>query len=93
MKPILYGLLFAGLAAPVLAQGLPGGGSFDQAVDQAAWAAEFNAADKDGDGRISREEALSANPNLGDHFDAIDADGDGFISPEEDRAMLDRGIK
>ncbi|MDZ5697503.1 EF-hand domain-containing protein [Chelativorans sp. M5D2P16] len=56
--------------------------------DEAAWQAEWDAADTDGDGRISREEAM-ANPNMTDAaFDEIDLDGDGYISPEEDKAAL-----
>ena len=41
--------------------------------------------DKDGDGRISREEA-SAAPRLAQHFDRIDTDHDGFLTKEELKA-------
>lgn len=53
-----------------------------------AYTVEFAAADTNGDGKLSKEEALLANPKLGDHFDKIDADGDGFITIAEDKAML-----
>lgn len=38
--------------------------------------------DKDGDGRISREEAQAA-PRLAKHFDEIDTNKDGYLSNEE----------
>lgn len=41
--------------------------------------------DKDGDGRISRDEAAAA-PRLAQRFDQIDADHDGFLTREELRA-------
>lgn len=58
--------------------------------DETAWKVEFSAADKDGDGKLSRDEAKAANSNITDEvFDKIDTNGDGFISPEEDKAMLE----
>ena len=45
----------------------------------------LRALDKDGDGRISREEAAAA-PRLAQHFDAIDADKDGFLTKDELKA-------
>jgi Ca2+-binding EF-hand superfamily protein len=41
--------------------------------------------DKDGDGRISREEAAAA-PRLAASFDQVDADHDGFLTKDELRA-------
>jgi Ca2+-binding EF-hand superfamily protein len=41
--------------------------------------------DKDGDGRISRDEAAVA-PRFAQHFDRMDADHDGFLTREELRA-------
>jgi Ca2+-binding EF-hand superfamily protein len=41
--------------------------------------------DKDGDGRISREEAQAA-PRLAAHFEEIDTNKDGFITPDEMKA-------
>jgi len=86
MKLIFSTLLMAaGLAAPVLAEN--GAAPFDEA----AWQAEFDRGDTDGDGKLSLEEAKAGNPNMTDEvFGQIDADGDGFISPEEDKAMLQR---
>ena len=91
MKSVLCIALIAAMATPAaLAQDSPPADATHKPFDAAAWSAEFNGADKDGDGKLSREEAASANPNLGNHFDTIDADGDGFITAEEDRAMLAR---
>src|SRR5512138_1592263 len=45
----------------------------------------LKALDKDGDGRISRDEAAAA-PRLAQNFDKIDADHDGFLTREELRA-------
>ena len=42
----------------------------------------LKAADKDGDGRISREEA-AALPHLAKNFDRLDTNKDGFISRDE----------
>lgn len=58
-------------------------------VETDAHTAEFTKADKDGDGKLSRDEAVAANPNVADEFSKIDTNGDGFITPEEDKAMLD----
>lgn len=58
-------------------------------LDEAAWQAEWDAGDTDGDGELSRAEAKAANSNMTDEvFDQIDTDGDGYISPEEDKAAL-----
>src|SRR2546423_970255 len=46
----------------------------------------IKAADTDGNGLISRDEA-KALPMIAKHFDEIDADGNGQISPEELRAF------
>jgi Ca2+-binding EF-hand superfamily protein len=42
----------------------------------------LKALDKDGDGKISREEAAAA-PHLAKNFDRIDTNHDGFITPDE----------
>ncbi len=45
------------------------------------------AADTNGDGMISREEAANL-PMLAKHFDAVDANRDGFITRDEMRAAF-----
>lgn len=50
---------------------------------------QFNAADKDGDGALTREEA--ANAGMGrivDNFDRIDTNHDGKVTRDEIRAMI-----
>ncbi len=43
----------------------------------------FKQLDKDGDGKLSREEANAAPPMLASRFDELDCDGDGFIAFDE----------
>ena len=49
----------------------------------------WKAADKNGDGKLSREEA-AALPRIAKHFDEIDANKDGFITPEELKAFHEK---
>lgn len=49
----------------------------------------FKAADKDGDGALTKEEAQAANlKRVVAHFDEIDANKDGKVSPEELKAFM-----
>ncbi|VVE40244.1 EF-hand domain-containing protein [Pandoraea terrigena] len=50
----------------------------------------FKAADKDGDGYLSRTETAAAEPFLDQHFDLIDANRDSKLSPAEIRAYFRR---
>jgi Ca2+-binding EF-hand superfamily protein len=45
--------------------------------------ARWKAADKNGDGALSREEAQASMPRLAGNFDKFDANGDGRIEPGE----------
>ena len=47
----------------------------------------WKAADADGDGAISRDEAKVAMPRLAAEFDKVDADGDGKVTRDEMRAV------
>jgi hypothetical protein len=49
----------------------------------------WKAADKDGDGLISRDEA-AAMPRMSSHFDRLDANTDGRVSREEMRQSRER---
>ena len=49
----------------------------------------LKAADKDGDGKISRAEAASM-PRLAKHYDEIDTNKDGFITREEMKAYREK---
>lgn len=87
MKIAIAGLFVGCLAFPAFAQDaarlVPA-----PTFDKAAWQAEFDAGDTDGDGKLSREEIRVANPRALEIFDKTDTDGDGYISPEEDKAAL-----
>lgn len=91
MKLSISALVIASLAFPVFAQAPKPGPPAD--FDEAAWQAEWNAGDTDGDGKLSREEVRAANPRALEIFDETDTDGDGYISPEEDKAALFRWHK
>ena len=49
----------------------------------------LKAADKDGDGKISRAEAVAL-PRIAKHFDEIDTNKDGLITREELKAFHDK---
>ena len=49
----------------------------------------LKAADKDGDGKISRAEAVAL-PRIAKHFDEIDTNKDGFVTREELKAFHDK---
>lgn len=46
----------------------------------------FKAADKDGNGQLSKEEVAASMPRVGERFDALDTNKDGQLSPSELRA-------
>jgi Ca2+-binding EF-hand superfamily protein len=51
--------------------------------------AKFKAADKDGDGALTKAEAESGNmPQIAKNFDAIDANKDGKVTQDELRAFM-----
>ena len=55
-------------------------------------AAHFKQADKNNDGKLSREEA-KAMPHVEKNFDAIDADKDGQVTPDEIRNFMREKMK
>lgn len=78
-------LLLALVAAPAFAQA-----NMDTDQKQkmmAAFQQRFTAADKDGDGALTREEA-KAMPRVAAHFDDIDANHDGKVTPSEIVAFM-----
>jgi Ca2+-binding EF-hand superfamily protein len=54
-----------------------------QAARKQKFDAEFKAADKNGDGGLSKEEATASMPRLARHFDQLDANKDGVVTLEE----------
>ena len=80
-------LLTAGIgASSVFAQTPPEPPKSDRAQKMHE---RLKAADKDGDGKISRAEA-AALPRIAKHFDEIDTNKDGFITKEEMKASHDK---
>lgn len=63
------------------------------ATPMAAFAADYNAADTNGDGMLSLEELQAVLPELTtDNFITIDADGDGLVNPDELAAAQTEGL-
>jgi Ca2+-binding EF-hand superfamily protein len=54
-----------------------------QAEMQARAEEHWKAADKDGDGAVSREEAQASMPRMAEHFDTLDANADGRVERAE----------
>ena len=54
--------------------------------NQPRGAERFKAADKDGNGPLSKEEVAASMPRLSERFDALDTNKDGQISRNELRA-------
>jgi Ca2+-binding EF-hand superfamily protein len=52
--------------------------------------AQFRAADTNGDGQLSRDEARSGAPHLYEHFEFVDANGDGQVTAAELAQLSDR---
>lgn len=87
------------LASVLLTTGISASAAFAQTppeppkghhADRAAKMHErIKAADKDGDGKISRAEAVAL-PYIAKHFDEIDTNKDGFLTKEEMKAFHDK---
>ncbi len=70
------------------ADGRPRDGADGRPRDGAGLAARFKELDKDGDGKISKEEAPE---RMRDNFDRIDSNSDGFIDMEEMQKAMGAG--
>lgn len=75
-------LLFAASAPAIAQMGKP---------DPEEVARRFAAADKNGDGQLTREEANAGMPRIAKNFDKIDADRKGYITLDEIKAALAAG--
>lgn len=94
MKKVNYAfvavLLSAGIGASVVFAQTPIEPPKAERGDRAQKMHErLKAADKDGDGKISRAEAVAL-PRIAKHFDEIDTNKDGFITREEMKAFHDK---
>jgi Ca2+-binding EF-hand superfamily protein len=80
-------VLVAALATPALAQSPEISG---RPQDKARFDKHFRAADKDGDGALTREEARRSMPSVYRRFKEIDADNDGKVTREEIEAAFSK---
>lgn len=67
-----------------------GGPDRDGKDPRAAMAERFKKADKDGDGKLSKDEATD---RLKGHFEKIDADSDGYLTKEELKKAFETRMK
>jgi len=83
-------LLIAGFGASAAFAQTPAEPPKGNRGDRAAKMQErIKAADKDGDGKISRAEAVAL-PRMAKHFDEVDTNKDGFITKEEMKVFHDK---
>ena len=87
VSPVTYTLLAASTAAVSYAEGPTDGAKGERGKKMHE---HFKNADKNGDGKISREEANASMPRIAKHFDAIDTDKDGQVTKDELRAFHER---
>ncbi|MEK4034315.1 EF-hand domain-containing protein [Methylocystis sp. IM3] len=76
-----------GAAALVTAMAIFGA-SMAQAQSVAQMESRFAAADKDGDGKLTREEAKAGMPRVYANFSKIDRDGKGYVTIDDIKAAM-----
>ncbi|WP_036112826.1 MULTISPECIES: hypothetical protein [Luteibacter] len=62
------------------------GGRAQQAMSQLTQ--RFNQADKDRDGKLTRDEAKAGMPRIAEHFDDIDSEHRGYITLEQFQSAI-----
>jgi len=77
--PLAIAALMVAFASPAHAQ--------QQKPDGDELAKRFAAADKDGDGRLTLEEATAGMPRVARNFDKIDKDKKGYVTLDQLKAM------
>lgn len=75
------------LAVYVWAAPLPGEGAAAGTPARACPGERFRQADADGDGTLTKDEAVRVMPRIARNFEAIDADKDGRVACDELRAF------
>jgi Ca2+-binding EF-hand superfamily protein len=60
----------------------------DPAKRDAMIEARFKAADKDGDGKLTQDEAAAGMPRVAKNFDKIDKERKGYVTLDEIRAAM-----
>jgi hypothetical protein len=87
MKKTNKRLAIAAVAA--LASGFGQGvANAQSAVQIAEMEAKFAAADKDGDGKLTPEEAKAGMPRVSKNFSKIDSGGKGFVTVDDIKAAM-----
>jgi Ca2+-binding EF-hand superfamily protein len=89
MKRIMNGLTITALTA-VFAASAPATAQLRK-PDPEEVAKRFAAADKNGDGRLTREEATAGMPRVAKNFDTIDKDKKGYVTLDEIKAAMTAG--
>jgi hypothetical protein len=81
------GAAVAQAPAPAPEQG-GGRGQWDPAKRDAMLEERFKAADKDGDGKLTKDEAEAGMPRVAKHFDEIDKDHKGYVTLDQIKAAM-----
>ena len=76
-------LILLTLPFAVLAEGSSRAGKFDAQLEK-----RFTAADKNGDGQLSRDEAKAGMPMVYKRFDSIDVEHKGYLTLDQIRAAF-----
>lgn len=89
MQYVLLSMLFGALLGGGMAVAQSSGEPEKQPHPVSKFSEQFKAADKDGDGALTRNEAQSANlTRVVEHFDRIDANRDGKVTRDEIRTLV-----
>lgn len=89
MQYVLLSMFIGALLGGGMAVAQSSGETAKQSHTGSKFTEQFNSADKNGDGALTRSEAQSANlPRVVEHFDRIDTNRDGKVTREEIRMLV-----
>jgi len=89
MQYVLLSMLIGALFGGGMAVAQSSGESPKQPRGASKFSEQFKAADRDGDGALTRSEAQTANlARVVENFDRIDANRDGKVTREEIRTLV-----